>query len=299
MAHKAIPYGEQAACPSNVVAFTNYPMVGDITQIRKTHIDQLRAAVAGERTRRERDQTTWTDPTIEASKTLPRKPHMSEARDSIEDIRDPSVFPARVCETNVDGCVCEAHVILTDLGGPTGDQYCTFCQDYCTTNTQGYCPTDASAAITWTDPEIVANEMHVRAIHMNEVMEDINIQSQQCVCEQETCNYCADCGYSYRRWYTACSHAGCACNDHKYNECQHSTYWVNSPVNACSVVDSAESDYRTALAAYLPPGIDTPDQVPWNCMCSYTPPGINWVDRKGHAAWGCMCNPFLWLGGLT
>lgn len=294
--HKRIIPGTQGACPSNTVVFTDYPVVRDVTLIRKTHMDQLRVAINAEQTRRYKINTVWTDPTIVANKTLPRKPHADDARNAIIDIRDPSDYTARSCPTNQDGCVCETHVIVKDLNNHGVDHNCTFCQDYCKTNIQGYCPSDISAAIVWTDPVITADQDHVRAVHMNEMMAAINVQNKQCVCELERCNYCADCGHSYQQWYTYCNHAGCACDDHKYGECTHDQQWAYNWVNNCSVIDSDASDFVVALASHLPPGITAGDQVPWNCMCSFVPTGNAWSNRKGHAVWGCMCNPFTWSG---
>lgn len=289
--HKAILYGRQAACPTNVVSFTDNPVVADVTLIRKTHIDELRAAVNGEQTRRAGVPSSWTDPLLLAGQTLPRKIHIDQLRSTIEALREGSPYTTRSCPTNQDTCVCEAHTILISVGHPTAN--CTFCQDYCKTNVKGYCPSDMSAAIVWTDPTLVANETKVRAIHVNELMLRINDQRIQCVCEAEACNYCADCGHSYQQWYSYCPY-GCGCNDHKYAECSYSTEWRYNWVNNCATVNAASMDFVTALQTILPPGITTGDQVPWNCMCSFTAPGRAWKAPK--ASWGCMCNPFVWAG---
>jgi len=293
--HKAIAPGTQGSCPTNVVAFTDYPVTANVTLIRKTHIDELRASVNAEQTRRNSVNTEWTDAPIVAGQTLPRKIHVDELRASTLLIRDPVIYESHSCPANQDTCVCEAHVILTaKQAGGGSDTYCVFCQDYCTANVLGYCPTDASSEISWTDPTIVADETKVRAVHDNELMEQINIQSAQCVCEAERCNYCADCGHSYQQWYSYCSHAGCACDDHKYGECSHVTLWTYYWVNNCATLDDPSMDFDVALGNNIPPGIDAGDEVPWNCMCGFTPPGINWSGAK--AAWGCMCNPFVWQG---
>ena len=296
--HKRIAPGAQGACPTNIVTFENYPMIPDFQVIRKKHIDDLRTAINGEETRRAKTNTIWTDdPTIVENKTLPRQPHMAKPRTAIKAIRDPSEYESHSCSTNQDvphAVICPADVIVTELNeGGTVRSNCVFCQDYCLANVKGYCPSDVSAAITWTDDPIVADKDHVRAVHMNEAMEKVNIQRQQCVCEQECCNYCADCGYSYKQWYSGCDHSACACDDHQSSECsRHHNYNTYYWVERCSLVNSAETDFVTALQAKLYEGISSGDQVPWNCMCSFTPPGKNWKLAK--ASWGCMCNPFIW-----
>lgn len=294
--HIRIAPGTQGACPTNVVTFTDYPIVADVTFIRKIHVDQLRAAINAEQTRRSITNTVWTDPTITANQTVPRKPHMSEARDSIYAIREPSGYPTHSCPANQDvpaSVICPADQVLIEIQLGGTQVYCTYCQDYCTTNIKGYCPSDLSAAITWTDDPLIADQTHVRAVHMNEVMADINIQKQQCVCEQERCNYCADCGYAYKQWYQSDSHPGCFCDNNQSSECTNhiiitTYYWVSR----CATFNSSETDFVAALTANLYEGISSGNQVPWNCMCSFTPAGRNWTGTK--AAWGCMCNPFSW-----
>ena len=296
--HVRIAPGTQGPCPTNVVTFTDYPIVADVTLIRKVHVDQLRVAINAEETRRFKTVTAWTDPVLTANVSVPREPHMTQARDGIDEIRTPAGLPAHSCPTNQDAAhaaFCAADMYVTEILVGNTPVLCPYCQDYCTTNVKGYCSSDLSPAITWTDDPIIPDSQLIRAVHMNEVMFNINEQSKQCVCEQERCNYCADCGYSYKQWYSGSSGPPCHCDDHQSSECtgfsQYTTYYW---VDACSLVNSSESDFVTALQGKLYEGVSAGNQVPWNCMCSYTPAGINW--RGSKAVWGCMCNPFSWSG---
>jgi hypothetical protein len=168
-------------------------------------------------------------------------------------MKAPSERPAHSCPTNSDA--------------------------YCPANTFGWCPSDASASWSWTDPTITADQDLIRAIHINELRVNLSAEMVVCVCEQEACNYCSDCGYAYE----GCSFSPCACDDHKYAECGHSHYWVYS----CATINNA--------------GTWVPQNAPWNCMCNFTPPGINWAaygvphaPGYNHPEYGCMCNPFTW-----
>lgn len=288
--HKAIRPGEQVSCPANVASWTDDPVVAGSTQIKvKTHFDELRAAVNAEETRRGVTPTSWTNPSLSATAVVPRAVHTNELRAAIYTLRNPAGYPSHSCPANQDGAICGAHTIGDIMTNGSWTAYISFCQDYCRTNTHGYCASDSSVQLSWTDDPVVSGSTRPKAVHITEMRSGINAQKSQCVCELEACNYCADCGHSYLNRTSA----GCACDDHKYSECMYSESWVHN----CATVDEDTSDFRTALAANLYPGISNATMVPWNCMCGFAPPGDNWSSRKGHNTWGCKCSPYRWLGG--
>ena len=291
--HKRIPPGQQGACPTNTTSWTDPVIQENATNVRTVHINELRSSANQERSRRGFSQVSFTDDPLQPNSVNIRKVHIDELRQAIYTIQNPPGYPPNSCPTNQDTCVCETHKIVYTYYQGSPAEYCSFCQDYCKTNVKGYCASDNSTRIQWTDPNIVAGQTPVRKPHIVEARNFLNEQRQQCVCEAERCSYCADCGHSYQ-WITW---QGCWCDDHKYNECMRSETWYH----ICKTADADTSDFEQALQQNLPPGINSGDQVPWNCMCNFTPPGSGWnVTRRGYnrqATWGCMCNPFRWLGG--
>ena len=246
MGHIPPQYGH-AACPTNLVTWTDDPVVADVTQGRAVHRNEIRTAIATESTRRGLSATPIpsTDQPVSSDVNKWRKIHIDELRAAITYMQAPSEMPPH-------------------SGG-------------------GWCPSDSSVPFTWTDPTVTSDQTLVRAIHINELRAAMNIETTTCVCQQEACNYCSDCGYAYQ--VSGCYVSGCACDDHKYNECGFSpyNYWVYS----CATVNI--------------PGTWVPQTAYWNCMCNFTPPGISWTaygvpHSPGyyHPEWGCMCNPFTW-----
>ena len=133
-----------------------------------------------------------------------------------------------------------------------------------------------------TDDPIVADSSIWRIPYVQEIRDTLNEFSTQCVCETEHCQYCSNCGHAY----VTCTH-GCYCQNSKYAQC---TYCANTWNWSCSVNNtySAGADF---------PYSDYP--VPWNCMCSHTPAGMNWqsCEYRGahdHSDWGCKCTPYTW-----
>jgi len=281
MGHKAIRPGEQQ-CPTNTTSFTDYPLVANSTVVRKTHVDQVRTQINAELTRRAKSTVSFTDPTITANATVIRKVHTQELRDNIDSIQaPPSGYPAHSCPANQDAC-------SPDI--------------YCSSNTVGYCASD-TVSYTWTDPTLAANTDKDRQTHMEEAMVNLNAEQATCVCEQEQCNFCPDCGYAwYTCSYSPCYYPACYCDDQ--SGCQftptcspNSWYWAWS----CATVDTNTADFYTAYAAHPCSGdTNPPDEVPWNCMCNFTPPGVAWsgtyygYDRA--TGWGCKCNGFVNTG---
>ena len=178
-------------------------------------------------------------------------------------------MPARVCPANTDA--------------------------YCPANTHGWCssdtvcPVDTGVPLTWTNPTITVDQSLVKAIDVQEARNYLQAEAVSCVCEQEACNYCSDCGYLQH--VTGCTLSACNCDDHQSPECAG---WYDYYVYNCATINVASgTPYES-----LPVGTRT---APWNCMCNFTPPGQSWstytpphAPGKAHPDWGCMCNPFSW-----
>ena len=274
MGHKAIRPSEQQ-CPTNTYNFTDYPLTTDIHEAKQVHIFEVRNQINAELTRRERATVVFTtDPTITANQNFVKKAHIDELRSNIELIKAPSYgYPAHSCPTNQES--------------------------YCPTNILGYCASDISPTITWTNV-LTADQTLVTAFDMNEIMDSFNDQGTTCVCEMEQCNFCPDCGYTSTGCsYSPCWYPACYCDDHI--GCSFiAACSPNSPYNTwvCATADELTNDYETAYS--LNWGACSGDtnyytDVPWNCMCNFIPPGVNWngtYHGRNRTAWGCKCTPF-------
>lgn len=75
-----------AGLASSALAWTDDPLTAGTTKVRKVHIDELRAAVASQRSNYGFSAPAWTDATITAGTTLIRKVHIDELRDKLDDI---------------------------------------------------------------------------------------------------------------------------------------------------------------------------------------------------------------------
>jgi len=225
----------------------------------------------------------WTDPVLTDLSTKVRKVHIDELRSFLntEFVRR-GLTQASFTDPTITALVTEirkVHVdqLRTELSACKSGR-----------GESGYCPQDSSGCMDFTDPTITALSTEVRGIHFRQMMQKVQLLMSGCICETEQCQYCADCGYHY----TTCSHAGVACDDHKYSECQYSInhYWNCASINLPS---SAEHPYKSAN-----PPVAWDGYVPWD-WCVYTPPGSNWgtCEYSGghnHSAWNCKCNPYSW-----
>ena len=225
----------------------------------------------------------WTDPVLTDLSTKVRKVHIDELRSFLntEFVRR-GLTQASFTDPTITNLVTEirkVHVdqLRTELAACKSGR-----------GESGYCPQDSSGCMDFTDPTITALSTEVRGVHFREMTQKVQALMTGCICETEQCQYCADCGYHY----TTCSHAGVACDDHKYSECHHSInhYWICASINLPS---SAEHPYKSAN-----PPVAWDGYVPWD-WCVYTPPGSNWgtCEYSGghnHSAWNCKCNPYSW-----
>ena len=67
-------------CSSNNPSWTDSTITANSTKPRKVHVDELRAEVNDELTRRGLSTASWTDSTITANSTKVRKIHIDESR---------------------------------------------------------------------------------------------------------------------------------------------------------------------------------------------------------------------------
>jgi len=229
-----------ASCPANLFTYTDDPVVADTTEARGVHRNELRGFIVTESARR----------------GLIATPIPNTDQPAVADQTEWRKIHLDELRTAI-----EYMKAPTEIGA-------------------GWCPSDSSPAIVWTDPTITADQTLVRAVHINELRTTLNVEAVTCVCELEACNYCSDCGYAYN----ACSLQPCACDDHKYNECGYTMVWVYS----CATINQPQSNFIPQVAY-------------WNCMCNFTPPGIGWNTYApphspgySHPSWGCMCNPYTW-----
>jgi len=233
---------------------------------------------------------TWTDTTLTANSTKVRKAHIDGLRTAINNElsrrginqytwTDPTVTAnsTKVKKSHIDDL--RAGLDRIHNGECGTDIY--------------YCPQDslACASADLTDGTITANSTKVKNTHFSELRTKVATLMASCICEAEYCQYCADCGY----YYNTCSHAGCHCDDHKYNECMYALnhYYICGSTNLSSVTTNPYRIATTGGSATAWNGT-----LPW-AMCNYTPPGVNWgsCEHQGghdHTAWNCKCNPFTW-----
>jgi hypothetical protein len=236
-----------AQCSSNTVVWTDPTLTGNLSGVRKIHLDELRTAINNELTRRGLDNVVFTDTTVTANVTKIRKIHVDELRAAIN--------KAKRGDCSADGL---------------------------------YCPQEATphTDVSFTDQTITANSTKPRLAHFTEMRTAIAALKTACVCEAEQCQYCSDCGYHYQY----CSHAGVACDDHKYSECAHTMVdsWNCASINMTTgTVHPNKAD-----------GVAWDGTVPW-AMCNYAPPGNYWgsceyAGGHDHSDWNCKCNPYSW-----
>lgn len=225
---------------------------------------------------------TWTD-TITANATKIRQAHLAELRTQVENEftrrglgsitwTDPALTAnsTKIRKIHIDEL--RANVNIAKRGDCSSDTL--------------YCPQDSNGMatnFTFTDATITANSTKPRAVHITELRSDIAAMKTACICEAEQCQYCSDCGYHYQY----CNHAGVACNNHKYSECQHAMVdvWNCGSINTAGGTTHPYKSWDGGTAV----GWD--GTVPW-AMCNYTPPGSNWPSP--HTDWNCKCNPYTW-----
>lgn len=259
MPHIPPPY-----CPADVLTpftFTNDPLTANVSKAEAIDRNELDTFVTEENTRRGLLLTPLpsTDVPAVTDSTKWKAVHINELRSALEYMNNPTEQPSRSCPTNSDA--------------------------YCPANTSGWCPTDTvGPTISWTNPTITANQSLVSAVDVTDARTNLNLEAVSCVCEQEACNFCSDCGYHYT--YITCpgDTPGCRCDDHLAPECacqQTVDVW------SCATINT--------------PGSWVQQVAPWNCMCNFTPPGISWgtwnpphAPGYPHPEWGCMCSPYNW-----
>jgi len=250
---------------------------------------------------------TWTDSTITAGSTKIRKVHIDEIRSFIntELTRRGLTNVTYTDPTITAGTTKRRKVHIDELRAALS---LNLKKGNCPSDTL-YCPQDTSGCMDFTDSTITAGSTKIRKVHVDELRSKLQALMTTCICEAEHCKYCADCGYFYNR----CSHAGVACDDHKYNECHHSMVAVYncSSINLSSVTTYPyKASSCTSHPSYSGWGhvwrdpTCTYSTTAWNgylpwAMCNYTPPGSNWgtctyQGGQNHGTWNCKCNPYTW-----
>lgn len=231
---------------------------------------------------------SWTDNSLYSDTTNIRKVHIDELRTEINnELSRRGISEASWSNPTITADSTQIRVVhINELRSAVNKIKTGNCSD------AYYCPQDSSSALSWTDSTLTADSTSPRTVHISEIRSYLTELMQTCICEAEQCQYCADCGYHY----TTCTHAGCHCDDHKYNECQYTLnqYWVCASVNLSS---STDHPYRSASGNPLVTAAWN-DTVPWE-MCNYAPPGSNWgsCEYQGghdHTDWNCKCNPYAW-----
>ena len=246
--------------------YTNDPLVVDQSEAKALDRNELVTDVTTENTRRGLVATPLptTDVPAVVDQTKWKKVHIDQLRAAIDYMNNPTEMPNRNCPANSDA--------------------------YCPANVKGWCVTDSvGPTLVWTNPTITANQSLVKAVDIADIRSNLNLEHVSCICEQEACNYCSDCGHYYVTGTPYCpGDAGpCRCDDHSAPECAcQQTIWT--PHWACATIN------RPAYSAWIP------QVAPWNCMCAFTSPGIAWNTYTpphtpgNNQSWGCKCNPFVW-----
>jgi hypothetical protein len=147
---------------------------------------------------------TFTDPTITALSTKPRKIYIDELRAAINQERYRRNNEVAYNYAFTDPVIT---ALTTKIRKPHIDDIRLAIAD---TNAMT-CPSDVAAAVTWTDPVITALVTKIRKPHIDEARVAINSLRAQCICNCEFCNYCSDCG----------NMAGCGCDDSQGTECTY------------------------------------------------------------------------------
>jgi len=270
MGHIPPPY-----CAPDILVpfvFTNDPLTVNESEAKALDRNELDTDTIAENTRRGLIATPLptTDVPAIVDQTDWKKVHMDQLKAAIDYMNNPTEAPNRNCPGNSDA--------------------------YCPTNTKGWCVTDSvGPTLVWTNPIIIRNESEVQAVDIADRRTNLNLEAVSCICEQEACNYCSDCGYYYQTSYIVCpGDAGpCRCDDHLGPECAcQQTIYVDHW--DCATINAPAGTVYSTLPAITRTG-------PWNCMCNFTPPGISWTTYNPphapgnpHPTWGCMCNPYTW-----
>jgi hypothetical protein len=231
------------ACGSNIPTWTDPTITASVTKPRKPHVDELRTKINLELTRRGITNYTFTD-TITATVTKFRKLHIDQLRDAVAN--------------------------SIKKGDCAADTY--------------YCPQDTSGCADFTDPTVTASVTKRRKPHIDELRAKLQALMTTCICEAEQCEYCSDCGYKY----AVCSHNGVACNDHQSGESCAFFY----PTGPCG---SRNTGGVHPFKTFSTSGIGTPwdGYVPWTMGSAV--PGIAWTSSP----WSCKCNPYSYDGICT
>jgi len=265
-----MPHIPPAYCSPDILVpfvFTNDPLVVDVNEAAALDRNELDADVVTENTRRGLVATPLptTDVPAVVNQTEWKKVHMDELKNAIEYMNNPAEAPNRNCPGNSD--------------------------PYCPANTNGWCPTDSvGPTLVWTNPTITRNESLVEAVDIADRRTNLNLEAVSCICEQEACNYCSDCGHYYTSTSCPTDSGPCRCDDHLAPECgcmQTVPHWDCATIN------------QPAFSAW------TPQMAPWNCMCNFSPssPPLNAISWSTwpvpHAPgnpqnWNCMCSPYQW-----
>lgn len=233
---------------------------------------------------------TWTDSTITANSTKIRKVHIDELRTYINNELSRRGFST----TNFTDSTITANStkIRKEHIDELREALNRIHIGSCVVDTY-YCPQDSLSCVDFTDSTITEDVTLGRRVHITEMRTMIQTLMTSCICEAEQCQYCSDCGY----YYQTCSHAGVACNNHKYAECGYTL--VNHYI--CASTNLATGTAHPYRAASGDPISSTAwdNIIPW-AMCNYAPPGNNWGSceyQSGHnhsSDWTCKCNPFTW-----
>lgn len=237
-------------CSGNIPTWTDSTITANSTKPRKIHIDELRTAITNEFTRRGLSIAAFTNPTITDNSNSIRKTHLDELR-------------ARYITGQEGDCSAEAY----------------------------YCPQDTSNTDAWTDTTITANSTKVRKPHVDELRTKISSLMTSCICEAEYCNYCADCGYSVR----TCDNWDPCCHENQPGQCPKDSWSWKYYCGSINTASGTTNPYKSWDGGTI---VAFDGTLPW-AMCNYIPPGSNWgsCEYNGghdHSAWDCKCNPYTW-----
>ena len=224
---------------------------------------------------------TWTDPALTANTVKARNDHVEELRIKIN-----LEFTRRGLSTATFTDVTLTADVIKIRNDHVAELRGELQNIKLGRGESGYCVQDASGCMDFTDPTLTANTIKARNDHVSELRTKLQALMTGCICEAEQCQYCADCGY----YYQTCSHAGCACDDHKYSECGHSM--IDHRI--CASYNLPGGTTHPYKAASGEPINATPwdGYIPWSPQCNYAPPGYNW--GAVHSDWNCKCNPYTW-----
>jgi len=241
-------YLQPTECVANVSSWTDDPIVQYVTKIKALHVNELRAAIDAESTRRDFDTWPWTDDPTYIGLDI-KKTHMDELRDAIENIKIGD------CAADGDYCPEDTSDAIVWTDDPLV-QKVTEVKKVHVDEVRGY-----------------INSMSVSCICESEQCEycsDCGFRYSYCNHNGVACNdQCgAEGGCGQTVWNNACASINLpALTEHPYKSDNPAVVWDNTVPWVMGAADRPAAAWHD-WDFYNPPGGGAPAHDDWDCKCN-------------------------------